>query len=52
MVANQTEVCLPIFCAENIKACEIYKRMCDVSGEVYVGKKNGFKFAKYGFAST
>ena len=45
MVSNQTdcsirtEICIKVLVAEKRKPCEIYRKMCDVYGEVYFSQK-------------
>ena len=38
--------------AEKCKACEIYRRMCDVYGEACFSQRNFSKWATHGFATT
>ena len=37
--------------AEKYKACQIYRRICDVYEEVGFSPKNVYKLAKYGFST-
>ena len=59
MAANETEgsrleqkSIIKFVLTENCKPYEIYRRICDVYGEICFSQKNVYRWAKDGFAIT